>query len=651
MFSQTPGVRDCFDEGSWGQSQLSEADVDFFELETSTSTSGWSSLSDVHAGVTAEDDFQTQLATRPYRHVVMVQPGTNFAATAWTPGEYSRYQGDAITWMTIMHEVGHNLGISHAGGLTSAGTYQAYQDDAAMGFQRSWRAPDYSAPARYNLGWIADDQAKQFPANSIARIRALNEGPAADDNVLIYTAACSFCDSLAHPGRVGGTLYMSLRVNDPSNTYGVSNTVDILANDDTGTLMTMIDRVHVHFQAAGSIKTELWKTLSIDEEWTVTGSSGTNALHIKACEISTRADGASSPASETALVAIGTDSDSVDCGPRPPSSPPSPPSPSPSPPAPSPPPGCDDDWPAQYTPGGGWVFSLNGVHLASCQEAHENGFCWVPYIGGGGDPDHGEWCRATCVSDTCASVPGVCASTSSTSGGQNCPCNLVGDERFNFCTGACGMYDNGDTYEGPCSNDMKEGEGTYTRANGDQYVGAFSNDAKSGHGVFTYANNDVFDGTFSNDKRVRGTYSAANGDVYTGPYNSNEEKEGQGVYTSPSQAHPGSIGRFEGGFHNDRKEGLGIFTWGDGSVMTSGWCGGIPRGPGVVISGSGPPRARLLEHGRNVGATTVSNARSVASTITAPSSCPANVKGHWDEDRDNPLRDHGNHDGIDAHHP
>jgi hypothetical protein len=568
---------------------------------------------------------------------------------------YSRFQGDAITWMTIMHEVGHNLGISNAGGLTSGGAYEAYQDDATMGFQRNWRAPDYSAPARYNLGWIAPDQVKTFPADSTATIRALNEGPQSDNNVLIYTAACSFCVSLAHPQTVGGTLYISLRVNDPSNTYGVSNTVNILSNDDTGTLMTMIDRVHIHFQAAGAMDTELWKTLASDEEWTVPGSghqgAAHQALHIKACEINTGGT------SETALVAMGIHVNDVDCGPEPPMPPPSPPSPSPFPPPPFPPPGCDDFWPPQYAPDGPEIFTLNGVQVSSCQDCRDADLCWVSYIGGGGDPEHGEWCKETCESVTCDSVtpstpptppPGAptLPPLSPQTCGENCHCQHT-DERFHFCSGACVTYDNGDSYDGPCGP-RKHGHATYTKANGDVYVGQFANDEKNGQGTFTFANRDVFIGIYVNDRRVRGTYTCDNGDVYTGPFNDHEEKEGQGVYTSHSARHPGTISRYEGGFHMDRRQGFGVFTWGDGSVMTTGWCGGMPVGEGIIISGEDPPTAWELESGRSTGIVPVSNASKAAKALTAPTFCPVKVKGHWDDELDNPLRNlhrnlHGNH--------
>eukprot|EP00966_Prymnesium_polylepis_P127580 2950611-Prymnesium_polylepis.3 len=78
---------------------------------------------------------------------MMIQPDSTFSATAYTPGTYSRYQASAITWMTFCHEVGHNLGLHHAGATKTTGIWEEYQDDALMGYQRSWRAADFTAIA------------------------------------------------------------------------------------------------------------------------------------------------------------------------------------------------------------------------------------------------------------------------------------------------------------------------------------------------------------------------------------------------------------------------------------------------------------------------------------------------------------------------
>eukprot|EP00966_Prymnesium_polylepis_P124840 2887362-Prymnesium_polylepis.1 len=263
----------------------------------------------------------------------MVQNGDAFAATAWVSQEfqgYSRYRDGAICWQTMVHELGHNLGLMHAGALTTSGTFQEYQDDALMGYQRSWRAIDFNAAARYQLGFIESSEVAMYPADTTAIIRALNEGHRSDTNKLLMRAQCSDCVSLkTAASSTSGYIYISFRATDSANTYGVSNSVGstIRANDGTTNTVTFEDRVHVHYQKHGSYS-EFWKSMNEGETWTVTGSS----LIIKVCKITTSSSTA--PVStETATVVMGTSSDDLQCD--------WPPSPPPSPPA-APPPPCLD---------------------------------------------------------------------------------------------------------------------------------------------------------------------------------------------------------------------------------------------------------------------------------------------------------------------
>ena len=92
---------------------------------------------------------------------MIIQPGTAFAATAYmgpprgSEVGYQREKGSSIAWMTFAHELGHNLGLDHAGGIQSDGRYEEYQDDALMGYQRDGRVADFNAVARYKLGWVS----------------------------------------------------------------------------------------------------------------------------------------------------------------------------------------------------------------------------------------------------------------------------------------------------------------------------------------------------------------------------------------------------------------------------------------------------------------------------------------------------------------
>jgi hypothetical protein len=181
---------------------------------------------------------------------------------------------------------------------------------------------------------------------------------------------------------------------------------------------------------------------------------------------------------------------------------------------------------------------------------------------------------------------------------------------------------------------------TYDFQNGDEFDGDMSTGVKEGDGTYTSANGDVFTGTYHSDNRTTGTYTAANGDVYVGDYLNEMKEDTSGVYTTTRGS------RYEGGFHLDNWEGRGVFTWADGAVMTSGWCGGAPHGDGVIILGS---KALLLQDGQRTSTTTVSDANQVASGIVAPSSCPAR-HAHWDETRDNPFSSGHGHSAASRPH-
>lgn len=264
--------------------------------------------------------FQPKLATRNYKFVMLIQPGTIFAGTAFVPQEYvgySRYRGAAITWQTMCHEIGHNLNLRHAGGMFSPTTYQQYQDDALMGYQRSFRNVDFNAVARYRLGFMEESEVASYPITSLTTIRALNEGHQADGNHLLFIVPCPSCVAAADGTRAyTGSLFISFRVKDEGNTYGVDNSVRIYPVGGTSNILVLEDRVHVHFQKADGGLSEIWNTMDAGESWNVVGTD----IVIKVCSISLKS--ASNPVStETALVGVGTVAVPPQCVHAPPSPP------------------------------------------------------------------------------------------------------------------------------------------------------------------------------------------------------------------------------------------------------------------------------------------------------------------------------------------
>ncbi|CAE8639787.1 unnamed protein product, partial [Polarella glacialis] len=76
--------------------------------------------------------------------------------------------------------------------------------------------------------------------------------------------------------------------------------------------------------------------------------------------------------------------------------------------------------------------------------------------------------------------------------------------------------------------------------------------------------------------------SYANGDFYEGeaygPSNAQSVRHGLGVYT-----YSGGLGRYEGEFVDDEKQGRGTFFFENGDAYDGQWCGDEHHGRGVLV--------------------------------------------------------------------
>ncbi|CAK0852572.1 unnamed protein product [Prorocentrum cordatum] len=196
--------------------------------------------------------------------------------TGWWNG-FAQFYGEAQTWQTIFHEVGHTWGLHHAGGYMPTGELNAYLDDAIMGYQRSWRPADANVVHRYRLGWLTGAETVEFTRGSDAtavNLSPLNEGPDGPE-FLLMKLPCDECIGEQASTAGVGALYLSFRVEDGPSLYGVGAETEPIYLYDmfTHRRLVLADRVHVHFQANVNQKTELWTTLAAGDTVEIPGAT------------------------------------------------------------------------------------------------------------------------------------------------------------------------------------------------------------------------------------------------------------------------------------------------------------------------------------------------------------------------------------------
>jgi len=139
-------------------------------------------------------------------------------------------------------------------------------------------------------------------------------------------------------------------------------------------------------------------------------------------------------------------------------------------------------------------------------------------------------------------------------------------------------YKNGNNYEGPWVNGMKEGVGgKFKHALGFTYEGSFVKDKKDGHGTLIMKNGDRYEGQYIDDhKQGKGRFILAGGlGEYEGDYELGK-MTGIGIFTYADGS------KYEGEFLNHKIHGRGRRLYADKSVYKGGWAHGKKHGKGAM---------------------------------------------------------------------
>ena len=123
-------------------------------------------------------------------------------------------------------------------------------------------------------------------------------------------------------------------------------------------------------------------------------------------------------------------------------------------------------------------------------------------------------------------------------------------------------------YSGPCAIGLAEGEGS---ASGfAQYRGGFKAGRKHGKGVKIWPSGDRYEGEFVDDR-----------------------KEGVGSYTWGRGQWAGE--RYEGGYRSDRRHGFGVYSWPSGDLYAGNWDNDVITGPATPMMQA---RAKFAQEAR-----------------------------------------------------
>lgn len=175
------------------------------------------------------------------------------------------------------------------------------------------------------------------------------------------------------------------------------------------------------------------------------------------------------------------------------------------------------------------------------------------------------------------------------------------------------IFSNGDSYVGEFVENRFEGFGTYLNAKGVAYEGEWHNNLQNGLGIETFSDGTCFEGAYLNGlKNGTGKITFSDGSVYEGNFVENniegfgkliwpksENKIYEGEWLNNVMEGRGKMtwlsnGKVYDGFYcDDKKHGLGCFSWGTGEKWVGYWKDGIRHGKGILID----KEYKILEKG------------------------------------------------------
>ena len=151
-------------------------------------------------------------------------------------------------------------------------------------------------------------------------------------------------------------------------------------------------------------------------------------------------------------------------------------------------------------------------------------------------------------------------------------------------------YSDGAVYEGDILyGRIRNGTGSFSWATGETYSGSWENDSPSGEGKLTWPGLGVYEGSFFNGKREgTGTFTWS----YDGEPAEGAPVEYRGEWQADQIGPQGTltisgIGKYEGSFSKQLRNGVGTFTWLNGDVYTGEWLNDAINGKGTLTLNNG----------------------------------------------------------------